>query len=81
MSIHTAACNAQISELLSDPAGSVEHQMGEWFQAHTDREGREQCIEVIAEEFPDPRPVEVVRRMWPLLRDRAVTTPAGQVLS
>jgi hypothetical protein len=72
MSIHTAACNARITELLSTPVDSVEHQLAEWIQTHTDAQGRDWCIDAITAVAPDPRTVEVARMMWPVLRDRAV---------
>lgn len=72
MSIHTAACQARIRELLSAPADSVEHQLAVWIQAHTDAQTRDWCIDVVTAVAPDPRTVEVARMMWPVLRDRAV---------
>lgn len=72
MSIHTIACLARIHELLSTPADSVEHQLAEWIQAHTDAEARDWCIDTLTAVAPDPRTVEVARMMWPVLRDRAV---------
>ena len=67
MTIHSAACELVLAELLSAPIESVDHRMAERIETLDDEHARDYLLEVFDEDPADSRPVVIGRRIWPLL--------------